>query len=379
MSDDVSKSWFVVFNNPKNHGYNGEPHEVCERLKSEWCCTETRSGAWAYCIKHYVGHYPVYDEEGDFIRYAHAETDEEKALVPDDLHHVHMVLEDVISMRFSLIKKTYAIGMHFEGTKGTKKQSLDYISKSGDYDEKPNKDAGLPYEEIIYSTQKGEIRGMQGRRSDLENIEQMLKDGMSPSFIMRQSLSYRKHESLIKKAYYDKRDEETPEVRDVKTIWHCGESGSGKSYSRMQLIAEVGKENVYYLSDYQNGAFDNYNGQPYLWMEDFKGEFKFGDMLRYLDVYKADLHCRYSNAKALWSEVHITSILHPLGAYRRMLSESMQKEENSYQLLRRISFIRYHFKKRGEFKYLDFSVTTTLEEMRRKSLFDSLLSDKQIT
>ena len=97
MAESVSKSWFVVFNNPSEHGYVGEPHEICERLKNEWCCTDSRSGAWAYCIKHYVGHYPVYDEDGSFLRYAHAETEEEKKLVPPDLHHIHMVLEDNVA------------------------------------------------------------------------------------------------------------------------------------------------------------------------------------------------------------------------------------------------------------------------------------------
>ena len=384
---EVSKSWFVVFNNPAEHGYEGKPHEVIGRLKNEWCCTDSRTGAWAYCIKHYVGHYPVYDEDGNFLRYAHAETDEEKALVPPDLHHVHMVLEDATAMRFTAVKKTYAIGSHFEPTKGNKKEASDYISKSGDYDEKPNKEAGLPWEEIIYFDQKGEIKGMQGRRSDLENIEQMLKDGMSPALIMRQGLTYRRHESLIKKAYSDKRDEETPEVREVKVIWHTGDSGSGKSYSRMQLIAEVGKENIYYLSDYKNGCFDGYNGQPYLWMEDYKNDFSFGDMLRYLDVYKADLHCRYSNAKALWKEVHITSVYHPIAIYNFSVNQNLRIHEPIKQWSRRITCVRYHYNVKGEFKHIDFPFEMTLEEMRKvarereitnNSNFQPLTSDTEL-
>ena len=365
MAEAVTKSWFVVFNNPKDYGYKGKPHDVCERLKNEWCCTDTRSGAWAYCIKHYEGHYPVYDEDGKFLRYAHAETEEEKAKIPPDLHHIHMVLEDTVAMRFSVIKKTYAIGSHFEGTKGNKKEALDYISKSGQYDEKPNKEAGLPWEEIIYSCQKGEIQGAQGKRNDLENIECMLKDGFKPNEILRQKLSYRSHENLIRKAYYDMRDQSTPDVREVKVIWHYGESGSGKSYSRLALNAEVGKDNVYYLTDYQNGGFDKYNGEPYLWLEDYKGEFKFGDFIRYLDVYKADLHCRYSNAKALWTEVHITSIYHPRGAYCKMVQEWERKFDTEDQLLRRISCIRYHYREGLNFKHKDFSVYTTIDEMKK--------------
>lgn len=368
MADSVSKSWFVVFNNPEQRGYSGEPHEICERLKNEWCVTETRSGAWAYCIKHYEGHYPVYSEDGEFLRYAHAETDEERKLIPPDLPHVHMVLEDIVSMRFSAIKKSYAIGMHFEGTKGNKKEASDYITKSGDYDEEPNRKAGLPWEEIIYSCQKGEIKGMQGNRSDLQNIAKMLKEGLSPKEILRQDISYRKHETIIRQAYFDMRDEQTPEVRDVTVIWHLGASGTGKSYSRMQLCADVGLKNVYYFSDYSGAGFDKYNGEPYLWIDDFKGEFKYGDFLRYLDVYKVDLHCRYSNKVSLWNEVHITSVYHPKAVYLKMVGYNDRISDSVDQLLRRIHVIRYHFKRNGDFEAMDFPVETTIEEMRLASL-----------
>ena len=153
----VSKSWFAVFNNPEEHGYGsrepdlkGRAREICERLKLEWCVTESRTGAWAYCIKHYTGHYPHYDETGRFVCYRLATTEEEKARVPPDLHHVHMVLEDSKAMRFSMVKSTYAQGMHFEGTKGNKQEAEDYIAKIGVYSEKDKREAGLPWEEIIY-------------------------------------------------------------------------------------------------------------------------------------------------------------------------------------------------------------------------------------
>ena len=43
MSDVISKSWFCVFNNPLDHGYEGTPKEICEKLMSEWVAdSETR-------------------------------------------------------------------------------------------------------------------------------------------------------------------------------------------------------------------------------------------------------------------------------------------------------------------------------------------------
>ena len=369
MADAVSKSWFAVFNNPQEHGYHGSPPEICERLRAEWCVSETRVGAWAYCIKHYCGHYPVYNGDGKFLRYAHAENDEEKARIPPDLHHIHMVLEDQTAMRFSVVKNTYAIGMHFEGTKGNKKQAEDYISKTGEYSEDANKKAGLPWEEIIYVSRKGVICGRQGQRSDLDEIGAKIATGATPREILSEKIGYYRYESIIRKAYYDRQDKLTPAEREVKVVWHVGESGSGKSYSRIRLIDEIGEENIYYLTDYTPGSmWDGYNGQVCVYMEDFKGEIRFGDLLRYLDKYKMDLHARYTNVKALWNEIHITSVLHPIGVYRRMLSEKDQQNDKVDPLLRRISVLRYHWKDTDGYHERDFPPRTSLETMRRACL-----------
>ena len=76
MAADVTRSWFAVFNHPEEHGYSGTPQEICERLRDEWVGnSSTRTGAWAYCVS------------------------------AAGLHHVHMVLEDSVAMRFSASKK----------------------------------------------------------------------------------------------------------------------------------------------------------------------------------------------------------------------------------------------------------------------------------
>ena len=302
-----------------------------------------------------------------------AVTDEEKALVPPDLHHVHMVLEDTKAMKFTFVKNTYAMGMHFEGTKGNKSDAEDYISKTGEYDEKQKKEAGLPWEEVIYVARHGEIKGRQGQRSDIQNISVLLAEGKTPSEILQYSFGYYRYESMIRSAYFDLRDKQTPPEREVKVIWHCGTSGSGKSYDRLKLIEREGESRIFYLTTFKTGAFDKYNGEPILWIEDYKGDFRFGDFLRYLDKYKCELPARFKNGKALWNEVHITSVLHPLGAYQRMLAEKDQQGDGAEQLLRRISIIRYHWKDENGFYSRDFPITykkglpvaPTLEYMRQ--------------
>lgn len=72
MADTVSRSWFAVFPNPEQHGYEGSPEDIIEKLKQEWIGSNPlRKGWWGYCIS----------EKG--------------------LPHVHMVLEDTGSCRFT--------------------------------------------------------------------------------------------------------------------------------------------------------------------------------------------------------------------------------------------------------------------------------------
>lgn len=331
MADTVSKSWFVVFNNPAEHGYEGTSEEVCMRLREEWISdSPSRSGAWAYCVS------------------------------AAGLHHVHMVLEDSKAMRFSLIKKTYAAGAHFEPTKGNKNEAEMYIKKLGKYKEKG--------EQILYYTDYGEIKGCQGQRKALEEIEKLLEEGQTPNQIMAQSFSYRRYSTMIKEAFYDKRRRETDFMREVNVTWHVGESGSGKSYTAYKLVEEHGEDDVYMLTDYDGGGFDRYNGERVLFMDEFRGQIPYSTLLNILDCYKIQIHSRYANALSLWTEVHITSVMPPNMVYKKMVTEN-QDVDTIQQLFRRINTIMYHYKDKDEYKSyaLPMEKYTTLEELRQKA------------
>ena len=380
MPSKVSRSWFAVFNNPVKHGYGvdiGDLKErakaVCDRLMAEWCVTETRVGAWAYCVKHYVGCFPVYSdsdaERKHPIGWRLAVTDEEKAKVPEDLEHVHMVLEDDKPMAFGTVKNTYAIGMHFEGTKGTRKEAEDYIAKTGDYDEKTKKEMSQPWEEVIYVARQGDIRGKQGQKSDLDEINMYLNQGLKPQEILAKGFRFYKHETAIRKAYFDIRCKDVPFSREVTVYWHYGDSGSGKSFCREQLEKNNGVDEIFYMTNFdKTSRFDGYYGQKILWIEDFKGGISFGDLLRILDVYKATFQARYANVVGLWNEVHITSIYHPIAVYNRMINHSDRTVDVVEQLLRRITCIMYHYvvniDGKKEYKMMGFPSSAKISEMQ---------------
>lgn len=313
MKDSVTKSWFCVFNNPEEHGYTGTPQEIVDRLREEWIsASPSRTGAWIYCIS------------------------------ADGLKHVHMVLEDVKAMRFSSVKNSYALGMHFEPTKGSKEQAEDYINKRGRFEEKG--------ENVIATARHGEIKGCQGQRRDLEVIEELLNSGKSPQEIMAMSLSYRKHEDIIVSAYRDKCRLEVGHTREVDVVWHFGPSGSGKSYYSNTLIEKHGSNQVYFMTDYSTGCFDGYMCQPVLFMDEYRGQFPYNFLLTLLDVYVSEVHARYHNVSTLWSEVHLTSVYAPEEVYNRNVQDMSERSVETFaQLRRRIRTVMYHWKDENGF------------------------------
>lgn len=267
MADDVSKSWFCVFDNPQDHGYPGEPQEVIERLKNEWIIdSDTRSGAWAFCVS------------------------------ASGLRHIHMVLEDQKAMRFSVVKKSYAPGMHFEATKGNKQQAEDYIFKRGQFEEKG--------EEVLAFVQHGEIKGCQGKRRDLSGLYNMIADGLSDFDIISENPNYIFHIEKIERARQTFLSEKFSDIwRTLEVTYIWGMTGTGKTRSVME---EFGYRNVYRVTDYLH-PFDGYKGQDVVLFEEFRSCLPIDDMLKYLDGYPVEFPARYSNRHACFTKVFIAT------------------------------------------------------------------------
>ena len=328
-----SRSWFCVLNNPSNlFGEGITPEEMVYKAIDMWCTDKPQRT----CAVNY--------EIGD-----------------SGTPHMHMVLEDPSKTRFSTVQKLFP-GIHIERTLGNKKQAEDYILKKGRFEEKN-------HTVIIPAVFHGEICASQGARNDLAVIEDLIAQGKTPNQIMDISIRYRKYEPLIRKSFFRKKYSETPITRNVTVYWHVGESGSGKSYTYAKLIKQYGEESIYLMNDYESGGFDMYEGQEILFMDEFKGTLKFQLLLNLLDVYKTQIHCRYSNVFALWTEVHITSIFPPEEAYKFMVEESAQNRDKIQQLMRRLSYIVYHYKEGNEFKSFttEASLYIDYEDLRQQA------------
>lgn len=275
-----------------------------------------------------------------------------------------MVLEDVVAMRFSVIKKSYAIGMHIEPTKGTKQQAEDYINKRHPFEEKGEK--------VVCVVRHGEIKGRSGKRSDLDVIAGLIAAGKTPSEIMSTNFAFRRFDRMIRDAFFDKRFAETPPIRPVNVHWICGESGSGKTYHFVDLCNTVGEQEVYLISDFRHGAFDKYCAEKVLFLDELKPtSMSFRELLSLLDRYKQQVPARYTNIYALWSEVYVTSIYAPETLYYAMIPTHLRKADTYKQLYRRISDITYcYLDADGSHKSytLPMAQYTTYADLRSKAL-----------
>ncbi len=282
------------------------------------------------------------------------------------VHHSHLILEAKNQTRFSAIQKLYPT-IHVELTRGSREQVIAYLNKSGKHEEKS-------HTTVVSMINHGIIEAnQQGKRTDLETIQELLETGLSPEQIMRQNLSYRKFSKMIKEHYYQMQVENAPLTKDMKVYWHCGGAGSGKSFSQVQLKKTFGTDSVYVLSDYGTGGLDNYVGEPILFMDEFKGDIDYQTFLKLLDVYPNQVHARYSNIYALWDTVHISSIFTPSQIYKMLVPDKKRKYDPIEQLYRRIHYIVYHFKTSDEqFKTLTMTTNEYLELTNLKVDFDNL-------
>ena len=260
--------------------------------------------------------------------------------------HTHLFIFCSSPVRGSTLENRFPT-VNREVCRGTAQENRDYIMKTGKHE---NTEKALTRIEGSFE-EEGimPIEPKQGKRTDLEVIQNMLDIGMTPNEIFDVSLSHRKFEKLIKDANYRKRSKETQLTRDITVIWHVGEAGSGKSFF-INKLAELhgGEENIYIVGEYEKG-FDKYNGESVLFLDELRTQLNYHQLLTILGGLKVQTYARYANIIGLWTEVHITSVYSPEQLYRLIVGESKQYIDTYEQLRRRISSVMYHYIMNGEY------------------------------
>lgn len=258
---------------------------------------------------------------------------------------------------------------HIEPQLGGKEKLRAYLLKEDEYAEKG--------EQVLYSKGLDIIQDAQGKRSDLEEIEALLNDGLTPSEIFEESFRYRKYEKMIKADYLARRVKETPLIKNMQNEYHWGESGSGKTYTYIKMCQQYTPDEVYLCNDYANssgsgGGFDFYSANPakIVVMDEFRGNMSYSQLLSMLDVYSRNQqYCRYQNTYNLWTSVIICSIYPPETVYTFMVNESQRSIDSFKQFLRRLNTIVYHYvDEKGNYKTFEIPASDYINATQMKFL-----------
>lgn len=141
----------------------------------------------------------------------------------------------------------------------------------------------------------------QGRRTDLLNLYQMIKDGYSNVEILEVN-----PDNILNLQHIDKARLEILYNRykserrlNLSVVYVSGQTGFHKS---RDILDSHGDSSVYRVTDYKH-PFDSYSGEDVLVFEEFRSDLPIGSMLNYLDVYPIQLPARYNNRQACYNFV----------------------------------------------------------------------------
>ncbi len=264
MSDKRSRKWQLTINNPKEHMLE---HPTIEVLLAGLSLI----------------YYCMCDETGE-----------------EGTYHTHVFLHAKNAISFSRLKELFP-SAHIEKAYGTPQENRDYVRKEGKYlnSEKKTTNHIETFEEW------GELQEeKQGRRTDIEDILYMIKEGCTPLEIIEKHPQFMNNPTAYDYVRGQIQKEAANKWRDVEVTYIYGDTGAGKT--RYVTDQCGGYEGYYRVTDYQH-PFDDYDGQDTIVFDEFRGDIPISAMLNYLDGHPCDLPCRYHNKKALWTRVFIIS------------------------------------------------------------------------
>ncbi len=160
--------------------------------------------------------------------------------------------------------------------------------------------------------------------------------------------------------YYERKRNWKPVVK-----WYWGETGTGKTKTAYEeFLAKAEDPDDIYFSMDTGKWWEGYDAQPYVIIDDMRGDFlKFHQLLKLLDRYPYKVECKGASRQFLATEIIITSCVPPEELYPN-LGEQVE------QLIRRIDNIK-EFKKKT-------TTTFTNKDRNSQSSFQSNQGFKQI-
>ena len=270
----------------------------------------------------------------------------------DHTFHTHAFVAYGNAKKFSTMKNLFPTS-HIESCNGSNAQNRDYIFKTGKWKGTQKEDTRIEGSQEEWGTIPDDSKPRTEAEIMAKIEEYIFVQQMTPREIFAEGAIFVKNEKVVRRTFFEKKISETPYYKEVKVVYHIGEAGTGKSFHAKKLIDEYGEEEVYVATDYSNGGtatFDRYCGERILFMDEFKGNLPHSFLLMILDRYRCDIHCRYANASALWTEVHVSTIFPVEKLYSKMVDDSEYNLDPIQQLKRRVSEYVYHYKVGTEYR-----------------------------
>lgn len=209
--------------------------------------------------------------------------------------HWQLVLVHSEPIRFSTLKKKLPTA-HVEPVRDLR-ASLAYVQKEDTRvnDEKP----------LV----KGEISPGpgQGHRSDLDALRTRILAGQETAdeLILSDSGAWR-HSRLVGDLVSARdRHRQEGKLRDVQVRVVFGDTGTGKTRATLDGLQSLGS--VCRVTNWGPGAFDGYDGQDSLFLDEFAGQPPISELLTWLDTYPVALPARYRARQAAFVRVVLCS------------------------------------------------------------------------
>lgn len=299
MADTRSRKWQITINNPIEHGFTKDNLiDIISKLKG-------------------VSYYCFCDEIG----------------LEEKTPHTHIFIYADDAIRFSTLKKKFPVA-HLENCKGTCLDNRNYIRKEGKYEKDKKKETNL----IETFVEWGEMPvERQGARNDLQDLQDMIKQGLSNAEIIREMPQLTLQTDKIERTRQVILEEKYKDTyRPLEVIYIHGLTGTGKTSG---VLNEHGYSNVYRVTNYQKNPFDTYAGQPVILFDEFRSSLDIADMLKYLDGYPLSLPARYGNRQACYTKVYIIS---NISLYDQYTHTQHYEKETWNAFIRRIDKIKVY-------------------------------------
>lgn len=204
----------------------------------------------------------------------------------------------------TLRKKLAAVGLgdaHIEHRKGSVSEAVGYCTKS-----KTKDGDGFQFGQIDRHEKED---SHQGERTDLQRLKARAEAGETVNEILLSEDGAAAARCLgwlratCEAAQAARYRTAVRNELEVNYLW--GETGVGKT---SYVYAREGIGSVYTVSDYGH-AFDRYEGEKCLLLDEYTGQFSMPSILKILDVWPVQLSARYSNKWAAYTRVWVVSNL----------------------------------------------------------------------